>query len=154
MKLKGGIQDSSAEEKALEKLDNLHKRVQNIIKELEPVTEGEKDEDDPIPVKKRKPTDIEIRKFLNVYYDMRELPNILLKDIPSEKEGKRNPNRDKALEHIDDIEVIIDPLISEMKPHITEEQIEHVRSGRPKGGRKHKTRKARKQLKKNKTRKA
>ena len=152
--MKGGIEQKSNEERAMNDLDNLHQRVKGIIKELEVISEGEKQEGEPVERKKRNPTDIEIRKFLNVYFDVRQLPNKLLKDIPSEKDGKRNPNRDKAIDQIDDIEVIIDPLITEMKPHIPKEQIEHVQRARKGGRSKKSTRKARKAFKKNKTRKA
>lgn len=138
----------SKEEQAIQNIAGLEARVQDFIQEIHEVLEGEQRE---VPEEKvkRTPTDIEIRKFLRLYFDIRNLPKLYLKDIPSEIDGVRNPARDTALEQIDNLEVIFDPVIVEMKSYATPEQIEQAKTGK---GRK--SRKARKQFKKNKTRKA
>jgi len=131
--MKGGIQPVSKEEQAIRAIAGLEARVQELIQELREVLEGEQRE---VPEEKvkREPTDIEIRKFLNVYYDVRELPNMYLKDIPSEKDGKRNPARDTAIDQIDNLEVIFDPVIVEMKQYVTPEQAEHLKRNENEGG--------------------
>ena len=112
------------ETKVVNSVDNLEDAVVNLHKEFEDVKKG------------KLPTTAQITKYKGIKEGIDATEKSILAHL--------KPGTDSRKESLTRMDEIIKPSFEEIKKHMEK----HI------GGRKHKTRKARKQLKKNKTRKS